>query len=90
MVRRPRRCPPKKLRLRGLSRRELELSFPVSPSRRADEKAQAAHFGLVPGSDKLPPQAELISTDPGAAALRGRQDEPGEGADPGRVGGDAP
>ncbi len=54
-------------------------SFPVSPSRRADEKAQAAHFGLVPGSDKFPPQSELISTDPGAAALLGAKASPGRG-----------
>jgi UPF0755 protein len=39
------------------------LSFPVPAARRADEKAQAAQFGLEAGADRLPAQAQLTSTD---------------------------
>ena len=48
------------------------MTFPVSAARLADEKAAAAQFGLPPGSDRQP-REELISTDPGAAAVRGPQ-----------------
>ena len=56
------------------------VTFPVSPARRADEKAQAAQYGLPAGAGKLPPQEELISTDPAAAATRGPQTPRGKGS----------
>ena len=49
------------------------MTFPVSAARLADEKAAAAQYGLPPGSDKSAPREELISTDPGAAAVRAPQ-----------------
>ena len=48
-----------------------DITFPVSPARLADERARAAAFGLPAESGKLPPQTELISTDPAAGAVRG-------------------
>ena len=55
------------------------LTFPVSPARRAEEKAQAAQYGLAAGSDQLPARAELISTDPSAAADRSPRPAIGKG-----------
>lgn len=46
------------------------LTFPVPAARRADEKAQAAQFGLSAGSDKLPTEAVVASTEPAAPPLR--------------------
>ncbi len=59
--------------------KDAAMTFPVSAARRADEKAQAAQYGLSQGSDRLPPQAELISTDPAAAAVRGPRPGLGKG-----------
>ena len=55
------------------------VTFPVSAARRAEERAQATQYGLAPGSDKLPPETELISTDPAAAAVRSPKSGPGKG-----------
>ncbi len=44
------------------------LSFPVSAARRANEKAQAAQFGLSTGADASPPQqAATFSVDPASS-----------------------
>ena len=48
-----------------------DITFPVSAARLADERARAAQFGLPAEPGKLPPQTELISTDPAAGAVRG-------------------
>jgi UPF0755 protein len=49
-------------------------SYPVSPARRAEQKARAAQYGLNPGSDSLPPDATVpVSAAPVAvtAAVNG-------------------
>ena len=44
-----------------------DLSFPVSPAQRAEEKARAAQYGLPAGSNSPPPAAEVVSAEEGAS-----------------------
>jgi UPF0755 protein len=41
-----------------------DVTFPVSPGRRAGQKARAARLGLAPGSDDLPDKSERAGTSP--------------------------
>ena len=47
-----------------------QATYPVSPTRRADQKARASRFGLGNGTDALPPLAEPAPVATGLAALQ--------------------
>jgi UPF0755 protein len=60
-------------------------SYPVSPARRAEQKAKAAQLGLNPGSDSLPPDAiapppvAASAFTPGSGSVRRRSVDASEG-----------
>ncbi len=60
-------------------------SYPVSPARRAEQKAKAAQLGLNPGSDSLPPDAiapppvAASAFTPGSGSVRRRNVDASEG-----------
>ncbi len=55
-----------------------EVSFPVSPAQRADEKARALQYGFAAGSNNLPPTTEVVSAEEGAS-LAPVKPSPGKG-----------